>query len=510
MPVDSVHPDFASASDAWLRARDVLGGEASVKVAGERYVPKLELQTNDEYDAYVARGSFYNATARTLSGYLGMLFRKPPAFNQPKDSTKKIFDSFRDDVDLFGTTLASYSRNLASEVLAVGRGGTLVDWHDDGIEQRAFLAFYSAENIRNWRVARVRGRVQPVLIVLQEFVGDPEADEFEQEKIPQLLVLRLTETKLSDSSAVARPPAPTETRWVYTVEKWQQRNVQGGEGTAPEWVLMDARTPLRRGAALSAIPFTFHGPTHSRADVERSPIDDIVTTNLGHFRLDVDYKHGLHFTALPTAWVSGFEKNTVLKIGGTSAWVTETIGATAGFLEFKGQGLETFERAMDRLERLLTVLGSRLLESQKRVSESAEALSIRQSGESSILADLSVSLSASLTDVLRWVYWWHSPAAAEPGDISEETICLKLNTDFETALLTGKEIEALVGAWQAGAISRDTMLFQWKQGELLPPGRTQEQELALIKADPPPVPVLLPNVARLPAGGNGNANAGAA
>ena len=43
------------------------------------------------------------------------------------------------------------------------------------------------------------------------------------------------------------------------------------------------------------------------------------------------------------------------------------------------------ERALDRAERLLTVLGSRLLESQKRVSESAEALSIRQAGESSII-----------------------------------------------------------------------------------------------------------------------------
>lgn len=60
----------------------------------------------------------------------------------------------------------------------------------------------------------------------------------------------------------------------------------------------------------------------------------------------------------------------------------------AGFLEFKGEGLQTFERAMDRVERLPAVLGSRLLESQKRVSESAEALAIRQGGEASILGDL--------------------------------------------------------------------------------------------------------------------------
>ena len=81
---------------------------------------------------------------------------------------------------------------------------------------------------------------------------------------------------------------------------------------------------------------------------------------------------GFFYTATART-VSGFDKSAQLRIGSTTAWVTDTLGATAGYLEFKGDGLMTFERALDRVERLLTVLGSRLLESQKRVSESAEA-----------------------------------------------------------------------------------------------------------------------------------------
>ena len=94
----------------------------------------------------------------------------------------------------------------------------------------------------------------------------------------------------------------------------------------------------------------------------------------------------MHFTALPTAFVTGFDKNSQQRIGSTTAWVTETIGATANYLEFEGDGLATFERALDRCERLLAVLGSRLLEGQKQVSESAEAIALRQTGESSVLA----------------------------------------------------------------------------------------------------------------------------
>ena len=66
----------------------------------------------------------------------------------------------------------------------------------------------------------------------------------------------------------------------------------------------------------------------------------------------------------------------------------------------------------------MTVLGSRLLETQKRVSESAEALALRQAGESSIIGCLAVAVTASLNDVLRWVYWWHSTEAL-PEDVQE-------------------------------------------------------------------------------------------
>jgi len=41
----------------------------------------------------------------------------------------------------------------------------------------------------------------------------------------------------------------------------------------------------------------------------------------------------------------------------------------------------------------------------------------------------------------------------------------------------------LVSAWQAGAISRDTLLHNLRQGEILPPGRTGEHELNLISTE---------------------------
>ena len=62
-------------------------------------------------------------------------------------------------------------------------------------------------------------------------------------------------------------------------------------------------------------------------------------------------------------------------------------------------------------------------------------------------------------------------------------------------MLSASEIQALVAAWQSGAISRDTLLHNFRTGEILPPARTNEQEMELIRKEPAPVniaPMLQP------------------
>jgi hypothetical protein len=183
--------------------------------------------------------------------------------------------------------------------------------------------------------------------------------------------------------------------------------------------------------------------------------------------------------------VSGFDKSATLRIGSSTAWVSETPGATAGYLEFTGQGLTSFERAMDRDERLMAVLGSRLLQDQKKVGETAEAIRLRQSGEDSALSVIATSVSESLTQVLRWVYWWNTTlvlpfSEALPFGLTKAEVTVKLNTDFGIAGMSSQDLQAVVGAWQSGAISRDTMFELFRSGEILPDGRTNQDEANLI------------------------------
>ena len=49
-----------------------------------------------------------------------------------------------------------------------------------------------------------------------------------------------------------------------------------------------------------------------------------------------------------------------------------------------------------------------------------------------------------------------------------EDVTYELNSDFETSLTGATEIQALVSAWQSGAISRGTLLHNFRTGEILP------------------------------------------
>jgi len=157
VPVNSTHPEYDSRAAEWSRARDVLAGEDSVKAGGERYLPRLDSQSDVEYVAYRDRASFFNATARTAEGYSGLIFRRPPFVKTPEvraapanraglannSGVGRALADFINDADMLGTSLFGYAKNVINEVVGVGRAGTLVDWEGE-FEDRVYVSLYTA------------------------------------------------------------------------------------------------------------------------------------------------------------------------------------------------------------------------------------------------------------------------------------------------------------------------------------------------------------------------------
>jgi len=222
VPVNSTHPDYDTNAFDWLRARDVLAGEDAVKSAGEKYLPRLDSQSDEEFLAYRKRASFFNATARSAEGFIGLIFRRPPFVKVPEaqagratSAVGRALANFLNDADMLGTTLPGYAKNVVTEVVGIGRAGSLVDWEGD-VEKRAYVSLYSAEQILNWRIERVNGRNVPTLIVLSEAFAEDSKDAFEVNFQEQIRVLKLVPGENTKDASGKRP-------FNYEVEIWRPK-----------------------------------------------------------------------------------------------------------------------------------------------------------------------------------------------------------------------------------------------------------------------------------------------
>lgn len=469
-PVETKHPDYSRMLSKWQRCRDVSEGQDAVHAGGEAYLPKLKDQEPQEYAAYVKRAQFYNATWRTISGLVGMMFRKPPSIDVPQSLTEQL-----DDVTMTGVPLQAFANTIAEEAMTIGRVGIMVDYPaaPAGISQadaarlnlRPIMSMYRAESIINWRVRWIANRATLALVVLCEQHAEA-VDEFEDKVEKRYRVLDL----------VAAADATGASAYRY-----RQRIFRVNEKGKQEQVGGDVY-PVLGGRSLDYIPFVVVGTDDITPEIDEPPLIDLVDLNLSHYRTSADLEHGAHFTGLPTPVVSGYSPpnpTDKLYIGSMSAWVFTDPQAKASFLEFSGEGLGALETRLEKKELQMAVIGARMLEAQKKGVEAAETAAIHRVGEESTLASIAQTISMGMTKALQWFALWAGSA---------DKVAFELNRDFFPVPMSPAQLTAIVSAWIRGAISSETKFNMLKAGEVYGPDDSFEDEEAKIAASAPPPP----------------------
>jgi len=453
------HHSYAGRMAMVKKCRDATEGEDAVHKAGDEYLPRLKDQTNDDYKAYVTRTPFFNATARTINGLVGMIFRKSPVIE-----VSASIESYLEDITLTNTPFNEFAEHCANEYLEVGGLGLLVEYpqvteqaitraQQEAQNLRPYVTEYKVESIINWRYGRVNNVVQPIMVVLSE--SAVTYDEYEEIKVPQLRALWLE-------------------NGIYL-----QRVYQKPDNKKDEWKQVGADIiPLMNGKPLSFIPFVYFGELD--CDDIDPPLYDLVNLNLSHYRTSADLEHGAHFTGLPTAVVSGYQhdpaKDEKLYIGSATAWIFPDPQAKASYLEFTGQGLGALASLKKEKEAGMAALGARMLAPEKTGVEASETLRLRHSGEGAVLSSVVNLINAGLTKVLHIFEMWSS---AEP------TATVALNRDFIEQGLTAQSLLALVQSWQAGALPKAELFNSLKQGEIIRQETTFEEYTAMLETELP-------------------------
>lgn len=475
-PTPLYHPAYGTASSIWQAIGDVCAGGRVVKAAGITYLPMLGGETKPEYDVRKGRAVFFNATKRTREALVGMLMRKPPKVEIPKEA-----ETYAGDIDLGNATIKNWVRTVTQEAVSTGRGVTIADYSTE--EDRPYLAFYPAVDCVNWGTRRTKGRVKLSLLIVRERMetaNDAKVeckDQFRQYFIPP------PEEPAPDGTVIAE--GAEHGVWVKV---WTPGTDSYVEGTATAL--------LRKGKPVMEIPAVFHNANHLGPDIGEAPLLDVADLNLAHYNGSADLENGRHITGLPTPYATGVDSGTELKLGSTKAWTTTDPEAKFGFLEFQGAGLKELVTGQEEKERQMAVLGARLLFDNKKDAESYETVRLRSVSETATLANISGYLTATLTQALRWFLWWDSTVES-PADLDPK-FGVVVNDDFVDTPMTSEWLTALVAALQGNAISAETFFFQCEKGELYPEGWDMQKEIAAITQRPPS---MTPPAPPAPAGG---------
>jgi len=443
---DSYHADYVEFLEEWLCLRDHLAGTRRIKEEGTKYLPALG-DDADKYVAYKMRALYYEATKRTHQALLGALLMKPAQYQGIENED---FGQVTPD----GFTMPTFQRNVLSELIAVGRTGVLVDLPRDDSAEVPYFVQYSAEDIINWRFERVNDRIQLTLVVLREKYEEAKG-RFGTDRKTRYRVLELIDGVYVQSEHKA-------------LRDDKDRVAFQSDGEI---------VPMKRGQPLDYIPFVFFTPLGNVPQISEPPLSPLAAINESHYRTSADLEHGRHFTGLPTAWVAGFDPDTVLEIGSQVAWVSSDPAARAGFLEFTGQGLRALETAMAEKQEQMATMGARMLRAPRNGVEAAETARIYQSAESGTLAGLAQAASESFTQLLK--YW------AEWQGQNPDGLSVEFNTDYIDTRMDPAMLTSLLAAWQTGAISYDSLFYNLRQGELIPDKVTIEDERGLIESEGP-------------------------
>lgn len=451
MSVTTVRKEYERLLPDVQRNRAAVAGEREIKLGTTLYLPPLASQcivTNTtstgttisqsctltqegqaSYLKYLSMAYFFGASGRTVDGLNGLIFSKDPVRTLPS-----VIEYLKTNVDGTGQTLRSQAQSSVDEAFITPQFGLLVDFPNvkqvvsvaqaEANNLRPKILQYKFESITNWHFDVVNNEQVLTLLVLKEVERVQQGNKFEYEEEIRFRVLELIDG-------------------VYHQSIWDE----GNELNPPEPVLVNGKpSPI--------IPFFF-----IRVGTEnKAVINDLVDTNLNHYRFFADYAAKEHASAFPIFTESGADDDDQnIVIGPGAKWSTTNTDTTWGVLQTASDGGSMRQYLLDQEQRM-AALGAEMLKPRVASAESAEAKSLDQVAQNSTTANVAINVSEGYQKALQFAALWLG---------STEEVVYQLNTDYNPTGLNPQQLTALLNTWQNGGISYDTFFANLQKGEII-------------------------------------------
>ncbi|ASZ77973.1 putative structural protein, partial [Salmonella phage ST3] len=359
------------------------------------------------------------------------VMRKEPEINIPKE-----LEYLLKNADGSGVGLIQHAQDTLMEIDSVGRGGLLVDAPETGAataaEQNAGLlnptiAFYTTENIVNWRLTRVGSVNRVTMVVLREtWEYNEPGNEFETKYGEQYRVLDI------DSDGNYR-------------QRLFRFDAEGGAQEDVVEIYPDLGESLR-----GVIPFTFIGATNNDATIDDAPLLPLAELNIGHYRNSADNEESSFVVGQPTLFIYPGENLTPQSFKeanpngikfGSRCGHNLGYGGSAQLIQ-AGENNLARQNMLDKEQQAIQIGAQLITPSQQITAESAR---IQRGADTSVMATIARNVSQAYTDALRWV----AMMLGKPEDTEVE---FQLNMDFFLQPMTAQDRAAWMADINAGLL----------------------------------------------------------
>lgn len=477
--VSQTHPAYDRNLYSWTMVRDAVEGESAVKSKGTMYLPmpaamqmleyssspvaiksrtagwktgdpvsaRLSMglldpnyDSNPAYSAYIMRAQFPELSSFILRGLLGLALSDSPTVKVPKK-----LEYLLEQATPTGMSLEELYAKAVIETLSTGRFTLYLNIVDGKV---MFLP-YSAEGVINWKARRAMNSKASDLsfIVFEEWEDDP--NEFSHDLQPRYYVAR----DLGSSFAVES----------YSADR-----------SEPDSII----TPTLQGRTLPYVPAVTIGSISNGTNPNPIPLYSIASTSVQIYMRTADLGNSEFVSCNPTFVMTGVDKEEAPRaLGSTVVLTLPNEAAKAFYTHTDTSALNHVMTHINDLYERAVYFGAQLLDSSKKAAESAETTRLKQASSGATLSSVVMNVARGFQDALKMAADWYG--------IERSEIEFKAITEFMAPALTANEQKVMVESWMSGAMSKFTLLDNFRRAGVLPAGSTVEEEMSRIDSEGP-------------------------
>jgi hypothetical protein len=403
----------------WVLIEDLLGGTYGIRRKHRRYLPQEPRELDESYDNRLARSvvpPYYQRLERMLAG---MLTRKPVKLQDVSDAIREMLFN----VDLQGNDLNVWTYETARKLVRYGHIGCLVDAPSNG--GRPYWCTYTPRQILGYRTEQQDGAQRLIQLRLQETVLEVDPDsKYGEKQIDQVRVLTPGEYQI------------------------HQRQDNG------EYKVVDEGT-----TSLAEIPFSVAYSNRVGFLESRPPLEDIAELNLKSYQVQSDLDNQLHISAVPMLALFGFPSSAEEVSAGPGEALAFPADGRAEYIEPQGRSFDFQFKRLEQIALQINELGLSAVLGQKLSAETAASKMIdRSQGDSTMMV-----IAQNVQDMIDNCLKFHAEFMGQQEAAGSCTV----NRDFIGARLDPADVNALLQLYTAGTITKETLLQQLADGEVL-------------------------------------------